>query len=230
MIPEKRCITQWDEAERPREKMLSLGAGALTNAELLGILIGSGNAEETAVDLMRRILNDNGDSLKALGRMSADDFCLYNGIGPAKAVTLIAACELGRRRAAEKDDGRIRVTSSHEIFNYFYPKMEACETEECHVLMLNNRLAIVGERLVSRGGLTATTVDIRMVMRSVLLAKATSFALIHNHPSGSNRPSREDDHLTRSVKTAAEALQLNFIDHVIFAGDTYYSYADEGKL
>lgn len=226
----KPNINEWAEADRPREKLCANGAAALTNAEILAILIGSGSPEETAVSLMQRILIDCRNSLDELGKKDLNELCRYKGIGMAKAVSLLAACELGRRRAAELPLAKTRIQSSNDIFQYFGPQLQDLPHEEGHVLLLNNRLHIIGSRLIGRGGITGTTVDIRLVLREALLARATSIALCHNHPSGNLQPSRDDDRLTQSLKQAAETMQIRLIDHVIIGGNQFYSYADEGRI
>ena len=226
----KLNINQWDAADRPREKLAEQGPGALSNAELLAILIGSGNPEESAVDLMRRVLEGCGNSLNALGKKGIEELCKYKGIGPAKAITIIAACEFGKRRAAEPATERPKVRSSQDIYHYFLPIMQDLPNEEGHVLLLNNQLSVIGSKLIGRGGLTAATVDIRMVLKNALLANATHIALCHNHPSGNTHPSREDDRLTENLKKGCEAIQIKLIDHVIVTDGNYYSYADEGRL
>lgn len=227
---DKRTISDLDLRERPRERLMAHGAGALSNAELLAILIGSGSMDENAVDLMRRVLHDCGDSLKNLGRMDVDDFCQYKGIGPAKALTLIAACELGKRRVAEGGIESPAMRSSEDIYHYFQPMMADLPVEEFHVLLLNNKLSVIGEKRISQGGLTGSVVDVRLILRAAIVAKATAIALCHNHPSGMCRPSREDESVTRKIQDAARVLDLKLIDHVIVARDRYYSFSDEGKL
>lgn len=226
----KLSINQWNEEDRPREKLAAKGAESLTNAELLAILIGSGNADESAVDLMRRILDECHNNLNSLGKKGIDELCQYKGIGPAKAITIMAACEFGRRRAAEPMEERPKVRSSKDIYTYFLQKMKDLPYEEGHVLLLNNQLNIIGSRLIGRGGLTAATVDLRIVLREALLSRATHIALCHNHPSGNPRPSREDDRLTENLKKGCEAIQVKLIDHVVVADGNYYSYADEGRI
>lgn len=227
---DKLSISEMELRERPRERLLAHGAGALSNAELLAILIGSGSMDENAVDLMRRILKGCGGSLKNLGRMDVDDFCQYKGIGPAKALTLIAACELGKRRVAEGGAEQPAIRGSGDIYRYFQPLMADLGVEEFHVLLLNNKLGIIGEKRISQGGLTSSVVDVRLIMRAAIVAKATAIALCHNHPSGMCRPSKEDEAVTRMLQDAARVLDVRLIDHVIVARDRYYSFSDEGKL
>ena len=226
---EKLTINRWAEEDRPREKMISKGAQALTNAELLAILIGSGNDEDSAVALMQKVLAAYDNSLDRVGRLSIDELCRFKGIGPAKAVTILAACELGRRRAVEHPESRV-VRSAAQVYEYFYPMMRDLAVEECHVLLLNQSARIIDSVRIGMGGLTETVVDVRIILREALLKRATSLILCHNHPSGNLRPSGHDDRLTRQVQEAARVLNLTLADHVIFTDHGYYSYADEGRL
>ena len=226
---DKLTINRWAEEDRPREKLMSKGAQALTNAELLAILIGSGSDEDSAVSLMQKVLSAYGDSLDHVGRLSMEELCRFRGIGPAKAVTILAACELGRRRAVEQPERR-QIRSAAQVYDYFYPLMRDLAVEECHVLLLNQSARIIDSVRIGMGGLTETVVDVRLILREALLKRATSLILCHNHPSGNLRPSTHDDHLTRQVKEAALLLNIALLDHIIFTDEGYYSYADEGKL
>lgn len=226
----KLGIKEWNPEDRPREKLAALGADALTNAELLAILIGSGSENETSVSLMQRVLHDCDDNLSSLGKLSLHELTAYRGIGPAKAITIMAAMELGRRRAASRPADRPQITSSQSIYDLMAEKLRDLHTEECHVILLNNALRLIGTKCVSRGGLTGTTVDVRLVLREALLARATSMALCHNHPSGTLKPSRADDELTRRLSEAAAQVDLKLIDHLIITDGAYYSYNDEGRL
>lgn len=226
---DKLTINRWAEEDRPREKMMSKGAQALTNAELLAILIGSGSDEDSAVSLMQKVLSAYGDSLDRVGRLSMEELCRFKGIGPAKAITILAACELGRRRAVEQPERR-QIRSAAQVYDYFYPLMRDLAVEECHVLLLNQSSVVIDSVRIGMGGLTETVVDVRLIMREALLKRATSMILCHNHPSGSLRPSTHDDRLTQQVLEAARLFNITLADHVIFADMGYYSYADEGKL
>ena len=226
---EKLTINRWAEEDRPREKMTSKGAQALSNAELLAILIGSGSDEDSAVGLMQKVLVAYDNSLDRVGRLSVGELCQFKGIGPAKAVTILAACELGRRRAVEQPERR-QVRSAKQVYDYFYPTMRDLPVEECHVLLLNQSAVVIDSVRIGMGGLTETVVDIRVILREALLKRATSLILCHNHPSGNLRPSTHDDRLTRQVQEAARLLNLTLADHVIFTDNGYYSYADEGRL
>ncbi|MDY5768510.1 MAG: DNA repair protein RadC [Alloprevotella sp.] len=223
-------ITDLSLDDRPREKFAAHGAATLSKAELLAILIGSGNTEENAVQLMQRIMNDCQGSLATLGNMGIDSLCRYKGMGPAKAISVLAACELGRRRMAEGLELRPQLTSSADIFAYMTPRLKGTPVEECHAILLNNHLRVVGCKLISRGGITGTVVDVRLVLREALLCNATHLALCHNHPSGNPRPSGEDDRLTQKLKAAAATMDLRLIDHIILTDEAYFSYQDEGRL
>lgn len=223
-------ITDLSQDDRPREKFAAHGAATLSKVELLAILIGSGNTEENAVQLMQRIMNDCQGSLATLGNMGIDSLCRYKGMGPAKAISVLAACELGRRRMAEGMELRPQLTSSADIFAYMTPRLKGTPVEECHAILLNNHLRVVGCKLISRGGITGTVVDVRLVLREALLCNATHLALCHNHPSGNPRPSGEDDRLTQKLKAAAATMDLRLIDHIILTDEAYFSYQDEGRL
>lgn len=229
-MSEKLNINQWAEEDRPREKMIKNGVSSLSNAELLGILIGSGNTEESAVDLMRKVLKDYHHNLNELGKASIDELCKYKGIGPAKAITLLAASELGKRRKEEEIRERLVISNSRDIYDCFYPLLCDLPIEECWVLLLNQALKIIDKVKISSGGLNATAVDIRCILREALLKRAVAIALCHNHPSGNIRPSREDDRLTEQLKMACQTMNIGLADHVILVDGCFYSYADEGRI
>ncbi len=218
--------------ERPRERMLEQGAEALTPAELLAILIGSGNTEESAVQLMQRLLADCGGSLKTLSQMSVHDMTKrYKGLGPAKAVTILAACELGRRRIMEAAAEKRYVKSSVDLYNIMYPRMRDLAHEECYAVYLKADNSLSGAPvLINKGGITGTMVDIRLILREALIRQTPTVAMAHNHPSGSLRPSREDDNLTERVNQACKTMDLRLLDHIIVTDGNYYSYREQGKL
>ncbi len=228
----KPSIKEWTLDDRPREKLLTRGAEQLSTPELLAILIGSGNPEEDAVQLMRRVLNECDDSLVKLGRMAPEELCrTYKGIGTAKAVTILAACELGRRRQGEESRrSHYTVTCPADIHRYYRELLQDTYVEECHVMLLNQAHRVIGSRLISRGGIAQAVVDVREVLRSALLLHATTIALCHNHPSGSLTPSRDDDALTHKLQQAAHTMDIKLLDHIIVATDGFYSYAEHGKL
>ena len=229
-MTERLTITQWAEEDRPREKMMMHGASALSNAELLAILIGSGNAEESAVELMRKVLNDYHNNLNELGKASIEDLCRYKGIGSAKAISILAASELGKRRKEEAVKERVTILSSKDVYDCFYPLMCDLPTEEFWVLMLNQASKIIDKVKISAGGLSATAVDVRCILREALVKRASAIVLCHNHPSGNIRPSKEDDLLTRHVAQASECMDIRLVDHIILTDGAFYSYADEGRI
>ena len=211
---EKLNINQWAEEDRPREKMMLHGASALTNAELLAILIGSGNTEDTAVELMRKVLDGCHNKLGELGKCSVEDLCRYKGIGPAKAVTILAASELGKRRKEEEPKERVQIRCSTDIFAYFHPLMCDLSVEECWVMLLNQAAKVVDAIRISQGGLASTQVDVRCVLREALLKRATSIVLCHNHPSGNVTPSTDDDRLTQALNQASNTMNIRLLDHI----------------
>ena len=188
-MAEKLNINQWAEEDRPREKMMLHGVSALSNAELLAILIGSGNTEDSAVELMRKVLNDYHNNLSELGKASIDELCRFKGIGPAKAITILAASELGKRRKEEGVEERRSILSSKDVYECLYPLMCDLPTEECWVLLLNQASKLIDKVKISAGGLSATAVDVRCILREALLKRASAIALCHNHPSGNIRAS-----------------------------------------
>ncbi|MBD8001715.1 DNA repair protein RadC [Bacteroides caecicola] len=229
-MTDKLNINQWAEEDRPREKMMLHGAAALTNAELLAILIGSGNTEDTAVELMRKVLDGCRNSLSELGKCTVDDLCRYKGIGPAKAVTILAASELGKRRKEEEPARRKQIRCSTDIYDWFHPLMCDLPVEECWIMLLNQASKVIDTVRISRGGLASTQVDVRCILREALLKRATAFVLCHNHPSGNRTPSTDDDRLTQSVAVASKTMNIRLLDHLIVTDGGYYSYADEGRL
>ena len=228
-MTDKLNINQWAEEDRPREKMATLGAEALSSAELLAILIGSGSTKESAVDLMKRILADCNNSLNTLGKMSINDLCQYNGVGSAKAITILAACELGKRRQMETPEERPDLGTATRIYNHMHPVMQDLDVEEFWVLYLNQQYRLIKKLRITRGGITATAVDIRLIIREAVLCKATQLVACHNHPSGGIKPSDEDDELTISIMKACQLMKIRFADHVIVTDGHYYSYHEKGK-
>ena len=225
----KLKISEWVEEDRPREKMASLGAETLSNAELLAILIGSGSTEESAVELMKRILADCNNNLNTLGKRNISELCVYNGIGEAKAISILAACELGKRRQMETPEERPDLGTATRIYNHMRPVMQDLDVEEFWVLLLNQHYRLIKKIRISHGGITETAVDIRIIIREAVLANATILAVCHNHPSGNISPSRQDDELTKSIKRACELMRIHFLDHVIVTDGQYYSYHEQGR-
>lgn len=226
----KLNINEWAEEDRPREKLLRLGAAALSDAELLAILIGSGSTRESAVDLTRRILSDCNNNLNTLGKKQISDLISYHGMGPAKAITIVAACELGRRRRETLCEERPKLGSATAIYNFMHPLMQDLDVEEFHILLMNQQYSLIREMCISHGGITETAADVRVIMRECLLNNATVLAAIHNHPSGNLMPSSQDDELTQRIKRACDIMRVHFIDHVIVTDGAYYSYQEEGRL
>jgi len=226
----KLNINQWAEEDRPREKMERLGPQALSDAELLAILIGSGSPKEDAVSLMKRILKDCNNNLNTLGKMSIHDLCQYNGVGPAKAITIMAACELGKRRQMEKVEERPEQRTATWIYNHMHPLMQDLDVEEFWILLMNQNHRLIKKMRIAHGGISEVSVDIRIIIREAVLCNATIIAACHNHPSGSIRPSQQDNQLTQSLSKACSLMRLKFMDHVIVADGHYYSYHEEGLL
>lgn len=227
---EKLSITDWAAEDRPRERLEALGASALSNAELLAILIGSGTRKQSAVDLMKTVLNDCHNNLNTLGKLSVTELERYEGIGPAKAITILAACELGKRRAMEKAEERQDLGSATAIYNYMHPRMQDLDVEEAWILLMNQNFKLIKSLKISHGGISETAVDVRVILKEALLCNATILALCHNHPSNHASPSREDDRLTDRVKKACDIMRIYFLDHIIITDGQYYSYREKGRL
>lgn len=230
-LMDKLNINQWSEDDRPREKLSRIGADKLSSAELLAILIGSGSSDENAVDLMKKVLRNCGNSLKTLGRMSIDSLTEYKGIGEAKAITILAACELGKRRQQEEVGERPDLSDASKIYEYLLPRMQDLDREQGIILLLDNHFRPKDEPIViSQGGLTETSIDVRMIIRHALLANATVVVLAHNHPSGNTHPSHADDTITNQVNEACRLMRIHLADHVIITDGNYYSYRENGKM
>lgn len=228
-MPEKLNINQQPIEDRPREKLVAHGAESLSKAELLAILIGSGNSRETAVELMQRVLNDCHGSLTELSRMSFAALQSYRGMGPAKAVTVLAACELGRRRSTERASQQ-QMSSAQAIADYFRPMLQDKIHEECHVMFLRQNLTFMGSARVSEGGLTFSVADVRQVLREAILRQCTVVAFCHNHPSGALTPSSQDRDLTHRLVMACRAVDITLVDHVIVSTQGYFSFSEKGIL
>ena len=226
---EKLNINQWAEEDRPREKMEAQGAESLTNAELLAILIGSGSTKESAVELMKRLLSDCKNNLNTLGKMTIHELCLYNGIGKAKAISILAACELGKRRQMENPAERPDLGTATRIYNHMHPIMQDLDVEEFWILLLNQHYRLIKKVRISHGGITETAVDIRIIIREAVMVNCTILAVCHNHPSGNLSPSRRDEELTKSIKRACELMHIHFLDHIIVTDGLYYSFHEQGK-
>ena len=229
-MSERLTIAHWSEDDQPREKLRDNGAQALSDAELLAILVGSGSSQEDAVSLMKRILSDCNNNLNALGKMSIRQLCEYKGIGEAKAITILAACELGKRRQMEKPEERPDLGTATKIYNHMHPLLQDSDVEEFWLLLMNQNFRLIKQVRISHGGITETAVDIRIIMREAVLANATIIAVCHNHPSGNLRPSQHDNDLTAQLQQACKLMRIHFMDHVILADGGYYSYRESGRL
>ena len=221
-------ITHWSEDDKPREKLMLKGKSVLSDAELIAILIGSGNRNESAVDLSKRILASVDNNLNALGKLSIAQLMNFKGIGEAKAISIIAAMELGRRRRGEEVVELIKITSSKAVFEVMQPIIGELAHEEFWVLYLNNSNKILFKTQLSKGGITGTIVDTRIVFKIALEQNATSIILAHNHPSGKLLPSDADIQITKKIKVAGLQLEIPVLDHIIITERGYYSFVDEG--
>lgn len=230
MTANRLSINEWAEDDRPRERLERLGAESLSNAELLAILIGTGNAEQDAVQLMQHILGDCHNNLNSLGKMTLAELQAYKGIGPAKAISILAACELGKRRAREKAEERRNLNSATAIYDYMHTKLQDADVEEAWILLMNQACKLIEAKRISHGGITETAVDVRIIIKEALLKNATVLALCHNHPSNNARPSHEDDRLTERVSKACELMRIHFLDHIIVCDGSYYSYHENGRV
>ena len=223
-------IAHWSEDDQPREKLRDNGPQALSDAELLAILIGSGTSGVSAVDLMQDILHDCRNNLNTLGKMTIRQLCEYKGIGEAKAITILAACELGKRRQMEKPEERPDLGTATKIYNHMHPVLQDADVEEFWLLLMNQNHRLIKKLRISHGGITEVSVDIRIIMREAVLANATILAVCHNHPSGNLRPSTADNDLTNQLQRACQLMRIHFMDHVIITDGNYFSYNETGRL
>lgn len=228
---EKLSIKSWAEEDRPREKLLLKGKKQLTDAELLAIILGSGNRDESALGLAKRILQAYAADLNELGRSSIRELTeRFNGVGEAKAISIIAALELGQRRKLLSLQSRPLISSSKEAYLALAPLLMDLDTEEFWILLLNQANRMIGREKISAGGLAITSVDSRVVFKKALECNATSIVLCHNHPSGNLRPSQSDLDLTQRMRKAGEQLEILIQDHLIVSEAGYYSFSDEGII
>lgn len=223
-------IKSWAEDDRPREKLLLKGKVALSDAELIAILIGSGNRNESAVGLSKRILSSIDNNLSKLGKLMVSDLIKFKGIGEAKAISIITALELGRRRRLEEALELPKITSSKAVFNSMQPIIGELQHEEFWVIYLNNSNKVIYKEQLSKGGLTGTVVDVRLVYKKAVEINATALILCHNHPSGKLQPSNADKLITNKLKIAGETLDIKVLDHIIITENAYFSFADENIL
>lgn len=223
-------IKSWAEEDRPREKLLLKGRHTLTDAELIAILIGSGTKKESAVELSRKILSRFENNLNVIAKLSVQDLMKFKGIGEAKAISIVAALELGRRRKETEIIKREKVVSSKDIFQILHHLFIDLPHEEFHVILLNRSNTVIKTEFISRGGVGGTVVDPKLIFKIALAHLASSIVLCHNHPSGNLKPSHEDIQLTQKLKEAGRLLDIQVLDHVIFSDAGYYSFADEGTI
>lgn len=221
-------IRSWAEDDRPREKLLLKGKAALSDAELIAILIGSGSTSETAVDLSKRILQSLSNKLSELGKLSVKDLTKFKGIGEAKAISIIAAMELGRRRKESEPEKRAKITDSRSAFDVVYPHLGDLNHEEFWVIYLNRANEVIGKENISKGGVSGTIVDPKVVFKAAVQFPASALILAHNHPSGQLKPSQADHQITKKLKEAGNALDIPVLDHLIIGDGNYFSFADEG--
>lgn len=223
-------IRNWSVEDRPREKMLTSGTQSLSDAELIALLIGSGTKSISAVDLARQILYLAGNNLDKLGRFSITDLKKLKGIGEAKAISILAALELGRRRKVADGLIEIKITGSADVFSLMHPILSDLTYEEFWVVFLNRSNKVIGKRKISQGGITGTVTDIRIILKNALENLATSIILCHNHPSGNLQPSEADISITRRLKESSALMDISLLDHLIVAGKSYFSFADENLI
>ena len=223
-------IKNWSDDDKPREKLVQKGKGVLSDAELIAILIGSGSRNESAVELSKRILASVNNNLNDLGKISIKQLMKFKGIGEAKSVTIAAALEIGRRRRGEDAQKITKIQSSKSVFELLQPIMGELQHEEFWIVYLNNSNKVLHRAQLSKGGITGTLVDVRLVMKQALELGAVAIILAHNHPSGTLEPSAADKQITQKLKIAAEVLDIKVLDHLIITQKEYFSFADEGVL
>ena len=227
---QKTSIKNWAEDDRPREKVLHKGIASLSDAELLAILISSGTKERSAIDLAKDVLALAHNSLHELGRLNITELQQTKGIGEARAITIAAALELGRRRQQPDDFQRLKISSSKDAADIILPLLRDLNHEVFLVLYLNQSAKLIKHEIISSGGMTATVADVRLILKSALLFQANQIIVAHNHPSGNLQPSSTDKDLTRKLKDAAALMDIKLLDHIIIAGNNYFSFGDDGLL
>jgi len=227
---ESNSIKYWAEEDRPREKMEAQGCAALTDSELLAIILGSGTRSESAIDLAKKVLKTSHYNLYTLAKASLQDLVQIKGIGKAKAISIMATMELGRRQAVAEVEKVQSITSSRDFYQRMYPKIGALDHEEFWAVYLNRKNDVIAERRISVGGVSNTVVDPRIIARHAVSLLASGVILTHNHPSGNRTPSREDTQVTLRVKETLKLFDCALLDHIIICGREYYSYCDEGLL
>lgn len=223
-------IKTWAEEDRPREKLALKGKTSLSNAELIAILIGSGSRNESAVDLSKRILAKVNNNLQELSRLNINDLCEFKGIGEAKAITIIAAIELGKRYRSSDALKKKKINSSKDAYDAIYAYLTNCSYEEFYIILLNRANEIIGIHKVSEGGTSGTVVDPKKVFKLGLAQHASSIILCHNHPSGNLNPSHQDEQITKNFKKSGDLLEMSVLDHLIIGNGDYYSFADSNNM
>lgn len=226
----KITIKSWSEEDRPREKLMQHGRSVVTDAELIAILIRSGSSKQSAVDLAKSLLKMCGNNLNELAKMSVHDLMQLNGMGEAKALSIVAALELGRRRKESGKKKEEKITSSSDAYQHFKPKLSDLPHEEFWVMMLNRANKVIGSYLISRGGVSGTVADIRIIFKMAIEQLASAMILGHNHPSGNLKPSQADISLTKKLVETGNIMEINVLDHLIIGDDDFYSFADQGKI
>lgn len=223
-------ISEWAQSDRPREKLLNSGSASLSEAELIAILLRSGTREMTALDLARNVLSGHQNDLSILSRVSVKDLSKFKGLGPVKAITILAALELGKRRREAIQKDKPSVTCSNDAVELIRPHLADLNHEEFWILLLNRANKVTDKKMISKGGVSGTVVDPKIIFRYALEGRASAIVLSHNHPSGNLKPSDSDIQLTKKLKDAGKSLEISVLDHIIIAGESYYSFADEGML
>ena len=223
-------IKDWAVEDRPREKLLQKGILSLSDAELIALLIGSGTRNESAVELAKKVLKNANNNLNELGKFEIKDLQKNKGIGEAKAITIMAALELGRRRKISDIIDKQKISSSNDVFNLFQPLLGDLPHEEFWILLLNRSNKIIDKFKISQGGISGTVIDVRLILKVAIEKLASSIILCHNHPSGNRMPSDADDSITHKLIEGGKLLDIKVLDHIIIADTQFFSFADEGKL
>jgi DNA repair protein RadC len=227
---DKLSIKNWSEEDQPREKLRKLGRQVLSDAELLAILIGSGSRNESAIELCKRILHQSDNNINQLAKLSVNDLMKFKGVGEAKAISIIAAMELGRRRKSETVITKTSITSSKHLYEYIKPLLEDLPHEEFWIILLSRANKIIDKQLIGRGGISETTADIKLIFKKSIESLASGIILAHNHPSGNLKPSQSDINLTKKIVEASKLFDIKVLDHLIIGDGNYYSFADEGII
>lgn len=229
-IYKRTGIKDWALEDRPREKLLSKGITSLSNAELLAILIRSGGPDTSAVELARQVLKEAGNNLHELGKRNISELVKHNGMGPVKAITIVAALELGRRRKRTEIGDKIRISGSQDVYALFQPMIGDLSHEEFWVLLLNRSNRVMDNIRISQGGISGTVIDVRLILKHALDRLASALILCHNHPSGNLKPSEADVRITSKIAEASKTMDIQLLDHIIIADNSYFSFSDEGMI